>query len=372
MTRRHDVLFYMPNAAPLLFPGAELPAGGAETQMVVIARELARRGLRVGFVVVADELPRSGGCLDLMIQRPLRIRVPGARPVEAALRTLRTLVAVVLGNASVVVQRNASVVTGLVAVAARVTGRRFVYSSANVVDFEFSRLERSRLKVALFHLGIRLANDVVVQTSEQVHLARERFGVSARLIRSVAESASPRNGAPGAFLWIGRLAPYKHPEAYLDLATAVPEATFRMVGVPFGPDGARLAAEIADRARSLENVELLEPRPRAELGPLYDDAVAVVNTAEFEGMPNVFLEGWARGVPALALQHDPDDIIVRERIGAFAHGDAARLADCARALWAARHHQQEVASRCIAYVRGQHSLDAAASAWAEVIRRRNA
>jgi hypothetical protein len=365
MTARHDVLFYLPNVGPLLLPGDHLPTGGAETQMVLVGRELARRGLRVAFVVYGEQLPSSVDGLDLIVQRPPRLGIPGSRPFE---RSVRTLIAVVLGNASVVVQRNASIVTGLVAIAARMTGRRFVYSSANVIDFEFSQLERNRLKIALFHLGIRLANDVVVQTSEQVRLARECFGVSARLIGSVAEPATPRRGTPTAFLWVGRLATYKHPEAYLDLAAAVPEASFRMVGVPSGPDGARLAAEVADRARSLDNLELLEPRPRAELGPLYDDAVAVVNTAAFEGMPNVFLEGWARGVPALALRHDPDNIIERRRLGAFAGGDPSRLIEQVRSFWTSRHDQQELAARCIEYVHGQHSLDAAARGWMEVVR----
>jgi hypothetical protein len=84
-------------------------------------------------------------------------------------------------------------------------------------------------------------------------------------------------------------------------------------------------------------------------------------------MPNVFLEGWARGIPALALRHDPDAVIVRQRVGAFAAGDAARMADQARALWAGRHDQRELANRCIRYVQIHHSLDAAANEWAKII-----
>jgi glycosyltransferase involved in cell wall biosynthesis len=363
MTRGHDVLFYVPNAGPLLAPGARLPAGGAETQMVVIARELARGGLRVAFVAYREDLPASVEGIDVIIQRPPRIGVPLLRSIEASVRTLH---AVVRGKPRVVVQRNASVVTGLVALAARATGRRFVYSSANVIDFEFARLEPSRLKVAVFHLGIRLANELVVQTPEQVQLAHVRFGRTARLIRSVAEPARPRSGTPSAFLWIGRLATYKHPHAYLDLAATVPEAAFRMLCVPSGPDGPRLAAEIQARAARLPNVELVAPRPRAELAGLYDDAVAVVNTAEFEGMPNIFLEGWSRGVPALTLTHDPDGVVARERLGAFAAGNAARFAKEARTLWACRG-APDLAERCIAYVRRHHSLATAARSWCEVV-----
>lgn len=364
MRTRHDVVFYVPNVGPLLRLGEELPTGGGETQAVIIGRELARRGLRVAFVVYTVDLPPSVDGLDLIVQRPPRIRLPGLGGLEA---WVRTVIATTRANASVVVQANAGAVTGHVALAARLTRRPFVYSSTNVVDFEFSRLEPSRRRLALFRLGVRLADEVIVQTPEQVRLARQRFGRRARHISCVAETATPKRRTPNAFLWIGRLTTYKRPEAYLDLAAAVPEAKFRMVGVPSEPDGPRLAAALAERARSLDNVELLDPRRRADLAPLYEDAVAVVNTAEFEGMPNIFLEGWARGAPALALTHDPDGIIVREGLGAFAAGDPGVLADHARSLWGQRENQRELAARCIAYVHEHHSLESAANAWTQVI-----
>jgi glycosyltransferase involved in cell wall biosynthesis len=214
---------------------------------------------------------------------------------------------------------------------------------------------------------VRLAHEVVAQSEEQVRLARERFGRRARLAVCVSEPAAARQTVPDAFLWIGRLAWYKRPHAYLDLAEALPEASFRMVGVPSGEDGHRLAAEVAERARSLDNVELLAPRPREELGALYDSAVAVVNTASFEGMPNVFLEGWARGVPALAERFDPDGMIVRERLGLFANGDPALMAEHARSMWASREDMYDLEARCRAYVRAQHSLDAVADVWADIV-----
>jgi glycosyltransferase involved in cell wall biosynthesis len=365
MRARHDVLFYVPNVGPLLRPGDDLPTGGAETQVVLVARELARRGMRVAMVVHAAGLPPSIDGLDMIVERGLRSRLPGVRSLEVFARTVLT---VLKARAPVVVQCNASVETGYVGIATRLTRRRFVYATVNIVDLDFSRIEPSRLKVAGFRVGVRVANEIVAQTPEQVQLVRERFGLQARHVPCVAEPAEPRGKAPEAFLWIGRLAVYKQPEAYLDLAEAVPEAKFRMVGVPTGPDGPRLAAALAERAATLPNVELLEPRPRPELAPLYDSAVAVVNTAEFEGMPNIFLEGWARGVPALALQHDPDGMIVRERLGAFAGGDPARLAEQARALWAGRADQHELAARCMAHMREHHSLESVAEGWIDVLR----
>jgi glycosyltransferase involved in cell wall biosynthesis len=364
MRKAHDVLFHVPHVAFALHAGSQLPSGGAEAQVALIARELARRGRRVAVVVDDTNLPDSVDGIDLIPRHPLRLRIPGVSSLEALVRTFS---AVIRARAPVVVQRCASVETGYVGLAARLTRRRFVYSSANVVDFDFGRIERSGLKVAAYRAGVRMADTIVAQTLEQVDLARDRFKRDARAIPSVAQPARGRRTAREAFLWIGRLAGYKHPEDYVDLAAAMPEARFRMIGVASGSDGRRLAAALAKRTASLPNLEVLDPRPRDELGPLYDSAVAVVNTAEFEGMPNVFLEGWARGVPALALRHDPDGVIAREGLGAFAAGDRKRLVEQARALWAAREDRDELRARCAAHVREHHSLERVADEWEDVL-----
>jgi glycosyltransferase involved in cell wall biosynthesis len=349
---------------PLLHPGAELPAGGTETQITTVGRELARRGVRVAIVVDDPRLPETVDGLDLIYRAPVEEGLPGIRSLKIFLRTLH---AVRQASAPLVVQCNAGIDTAYAALATRLTGRRFIFQTVNVVDFNLADVEPSRVRRAAYKLGVRLANEVVAMTCEQARLSQEHFGRKARLALSVAEPAARRQDTPEAFLWIGRLTWYKRPHAYLDLAEAVPEAQFRMVGVPTGADGRRLAAELAERAKALDNVELLAPRPRAELSELYDSAVAVVNTAEFEGLPNVFLEGWARGVPALAEKHDPDGVIERERLGLFAHGDRALMAQHARSMWDSRDEMEELEARCVAYVREHHSLDAVADTWADIV-----
>jgi hypothetical protein len=128
-----------------------------------------------------------------------------------------------------------------------------------------------------------------------------------------------------------------------------------------------MTARLARARDELPNLTVLDPRPRAELGSLIDRAVAVVNTSEYEGMPNVFLEGWSRGVPALAFSHDPDGVIAAHGLGAFAAGSRDRLVELAREQWESRGNQAEVAARCIGYVHHHHDAGVVCRAWRGVV-----
>jgi glycosyltransferase involved in cell wall biosynthesis len=87
----------------------------------------------------------------------------------------------------------------------------------------------------------------------------------------------------------------------------------------------------------------------------------------FEGMPNVFLESWMRGVPVLSLQVDPDGIIARHGLGVAAGGSWERFTAGARELWQGRDHGDELAGHVRAYVEAVHSPRAVGERWSALI-----
>jgi glycosyltransferase involved in cell wall biosynthesis len=363
-TPRFDVVFYAPWASTLIGDDgrAETVAGGGEVQQFLLARALAARGLRVGMIVMGapSALPVSAAGVHILAQAPRgRRRGPTAR-LGLAVGALRSMAG---ARTDVLIQRNAGSTTAVAAVAARVSGARFVYSSASVVDFEFAAFEPSTLNVRLYEWGIRRAGEIVVQTEEQARLCRARFGRDPLVIGSIAGRLQRRSGQPEAFLWVGKLRPVKRPEPYLELARALPEARFWMIAVPDAGESAELRGRVEAAVRELPNLELLEPRSRDGVGELLERTVAAVNTSQREGMPNVFLEGWARGVPALALSFDPGGLVATERLGSFAEGNPQTFEEQARTLWRGRGNQGAVAERCVAYVRANHAEDVVVDRW---------
>jgi glycosyltransferase involved in cell wall biosynthesis len=363
---RYDVAFYTPALGPLLVREHLPPTAGAETQVFLLARSLARRGVRVAIVVCevdGAELPGHVDGVDVLA-RPA-YRAGGGRLARAreALAIARALLGV---DTRFVVARGAGPSAGIVALSARALRRRFVYSSSG--DYDLGRLETKRSNRGLVRLALRLADQIVVQNQSQQQFCEELMGRTPLVIRSVSESAPQRAASPDAFLWIGRAISYKRPLEYLELAKALPEARFSMIAAPVHiRTSADLTSVVAREARAIPNVELLEPRPRDCVLELVERAVAIVNTSEFEGMPNTFLEGWSRGVPALAFSHDPDGVVERYGLGEFAHGSRAGLIAAARRLWEGRDSQHALAERCRRYTAEHHSDEVVSAQWAGVL-----
>ena len=190
------------------------------------------------------------------------------------------------------------------------------------------------------------------------------------MIRSFVEPAEPSVQNPEAFLWVGRLVDYKRPLEYVELARAMPEVRFRMLAFYPDPTNPRpLPEELRRAGRELSNLEFVDQLPRRELLGLIDRSFAIVSTSTFEGMPNVFLEAWARGVPVAALECDPDGRIVESDGGRVAGGSRERLVEIARSLSRDGELRSRLGRQGREYVLRVHDPSVVGGQWKDLLAR---
>lgn len=301
--RLPTICFVAPNAWPVLSGDGDLPTiGGAEVQQVIVAQELVKRGYRVSMVCRDFGQPEEVRIDGITVFRSFRLE--GGLPVLRFVwpRLVSTWRCLARADADIYYQRTAGMLTGVVAEFCRRAGKKSVFAAAGNPDLEpgTSRIEYARDRW-IYEYGLRHVDRILVQNEEQERLCLANFGRTSTRVPNCYPL--PDSRAPGAgryVLWVSTIRTLKRPELFLDLAEALPDFRFRMIGGP-GRGEAALYEAIRKRAGRITNLEFLGFVPFARVEEHFDAASVLVNTSESEGFPNAFLQAWARGVPTVAF-----------------------------------------------------------------------
>ena len=323
--------------------------------MSLLARAFARLGYRVSMVCMDYGQPEGAeidGVHVIKAHTPL-----GGFPVLRFVHPRFTSIwrAMKLADADIYYQRSCGVHTGFVAAFCKAYGRKFIYAAAHDADFDFrAPLIRYRRDKIIYRWGLRHAHAVAVQNPAQAERCRAAYGIEPTQVRScyaLPIGASAKQD--GYVLWVATLRKWKRPELFIELARRLPEYKFRMVG---GADGTGEFESLRLRSKAVTNLEFIGFVPHAEIEAHFNGARLFVNTSEYEGFPNTFLQAWARGVPTVSFVDtgsliDGQPVVTRVKnmddmlttVGRLMSDDAA----CG-----------EAGRRCAACYRSGHALEA--------------
>jgi glycosyltransferase involved in cell wall biosynthesis len=224
--------------------------------------------------------------------------------------------------------------------------------------------------VPLYALGLQSADVIFVQHDHQRALVsprlRSRLVRVPNLVRSFSEHPRPYEATTFDAVWVAKIRAVKQLEHFLDLASAMLDLRFAVVG-GFDPgEDVDLCASLEARMGNLRNVAVLGPQRAEDVVALLARSKVLVNTSSSEGFPNTMLEAWSVGVPVVSLSVDPGGVIERERLG-LVSGTVARLCADVSALVRTEVLNRQLGANALAYVRRQHSVEAMCEALAQAL-----
>lgn len=329
-----SVCFISPDIRTLLFEGGGETAGGAERQVSMIAERLTKRGFDVSFLCDGPaERTEEGG----FTVYSGRINPAGPFPVNVLIMLYSLLVGVYRADADVYYVRGRPGLSALSILCCTGLGQSVVYAIANDSNIERDRLEELYGSV-FYHIFIAiirlLPTEIVVQTEYQQETLANEYGISTVQIQNgytLPEQSTIRDHTErDSVLWVGRISEnQKKPARFLKLAEELEHIPFVMVGPPKG-DGSHYD-EIADRASEIDNLRFEGFVPPAEIYQYYNDAAIFVNTSDYEGFPNTFLEAWGYATPVISLYFSLDGTLESAAVGEVA-GSMSNLIEAVDAL----------------------------------------
>jgi glycosyltransferase involved in cell wall biosynthesis len=364
------ICFVSPYAWPVFSRDRAIKlVGGAEVQQSILMRLLQRNGYRVSLVCLDFGQPQRTVVDGVTVHKTFRpdAGIPVLRFVHPRLTSVWQALCAV--DADIYYQRSADMLTGVVAEYCRRHGKRSIYAAASDMDFVPSKQQIRYVRDRwLYERGLSQVDRVVVQNAAQLETCRAHYGRESTLIPSCYELPENTGSSCGdRVLWVGTVHDYKRPEMLLELARRLPQRRFVMIGGSAAP-GERLRRGyfegISDAAAKLPNVELTGFLPLAEVEPWFDRCRVLVNTSVYEGMPNTFLQAWARGIPTVATVDVGARLEGKELYKKFSDIDeAAREIE---RLFADELHWARVSARCLEYFNREHSSDEALRRYSQV------
>jgi glycosyltransferase involved in cell wall biosynthesis len=341
--------------------------GGAEVQQSVQMRALLRAGCRISVLTKDHGQPDVVDCDGITVYKipdSGQRGWPGLRFFHPRMSDLVRLLWRI--SPDIVFMQTAGEQVASAAVYARTSGRPFVFAGASDKDFVMGPLPGMPAQhTAMYRWGLRAAEAVVVQNVAQLELLKRHFRRNGHLIQNGYEEPQAQPGDfDGNVLWAATVKPLKRPDHLLALARRLRHLRFLMVGGPGVDRGAQAYFDgIAHQARGLSNLTMTGHVPFRDVGLAFDEASVCLNTSDYEGLPNTFMQAWLRGIPTLSFVRPESAPGVS---GTLACEDLDHMALRLDRLTRDRAAWSAASQACRRHFQDHHTMDVAVARYLEV------
>ena len=362
--RKIKLCFVALGAYPLL-AGRDMGfAGGSSVQQVLLAEELVKHNFDVSFITYTNGQEH--------IEDIGSIRVIKVYKREDASTRSFLVKAGYIWNAmkeeKVDIYFHESGAAGVVPLFCCLMRKRFVrYISS---DAEVDKKEMGVVKW-IDRIGnwldIKLADTVIAQTKFQRKMLKENFSRYSIIIKNafpLSNQTIPEKFTPPIVLWVSTIRKIKQPELFLNLAEAIPEGSFQMVGGAEDNNPA-LYDNIKEKAYRIPNLHFVGFVPFHEIDKYFEQASIFVNTSEYEGFPNTFIQAWMHYVPVVSLNVDPDALICKNKMGLHSK-KFDQLVEGVKTLLKDKQLREEMSKNARQYVEREHDIKKIVKKYAEI------
>lgn len=162
------------------------------------------------------------------------------------------------------------------------------------------------------------ATHIIVQNERQKKELQNRYNRKGILLTQAAPIVQTneivKEEGKIKVVWVANLKQLKRPELFLKIADAFtgnPEFEFIMIGRPH----ASYLEQIKQSQAKNENFSYLGELSNNAVNTVLLCSHILINTSDYEGFSNTFVQAWLRKVVVISMNSNPDNILTTQNIG---------------------------------------------------------
>ncbi len=105
------------------------------------------------------------------------------------------------------------------------------------------------------------------------------------------------------------------------------------------------------------NLTFLDYVPYPDMKTYYKKSMVLINTSDFEGFPNTFIEAAMHHTPVISLNSDPNRMLSKHQCGVFCKGDFSLMVEELEKLLNSEKELGRMGDNAFRYARENHQLD---------------
>lgn len=320
------ICFAMPGCYPLFRPEIQETFGGSEVELYNMALYFSsRQDFHVDFLV-GDYGQNPLETYQNITLYKLKYMCPETtrNPIHKVLKIVYLIKTLFQNQSDIYITKTAGEMLGwLVLVSKWLRGKKVAFRMGSDRDTDLRYWKSRSLRLyLLYRLGLENCDLILCQSDFQQAQLYKTCRLIGKVIKNVFCLEPGYTHIKDYVLWVSRCMALKRPLLFLELARRIPNEKFIMI-MPVNRESkvysderiTALSRRIAEEAREIPNLTLIDFVPFDEIQSYYNHAKIFVNTSDFEGFPNSFIQACMGRTGILSLKVDPDGFITKNNLG---------------------------------------------------------
>ena len=328
--------------------------GGSELQLYLIAKELSRNeDFEISFVTgdFGQKNIESYENIKLFKSFNPRSKDGLLQKFVQSIQYYRLFKRI---NADIYFTSAANSTVGLVSFFCKLNNKKHIHRTASEVEVDLTYSKKGILG-KIFIKGLENSDLVITQNEIHKKLLKDNHDINAKVMRNSFVIKMYGTSEKNSFLWVSRCDYLKQPELFIKLAKYLPNEQFVMIAPP-ASEKEDYQKEIKEKADTIKNLSFIDHVPFSKIQQYFNEAKIFVNTSEYEGFPNTFLQAGVGKTPILSLNVNPDDFINKYNCGFFCGNDFDKLVKNVEVLIYNKEAWKEKSENIFKYVKENHEI----------------